>query len=38
VEADEYDRMFLGLRPRIAVVTTIEHDHPDCYPNAGGVL
>ncbi len=32
VEADEYDRMFLGLRPRIAVVTTIEHDHPDCYP------
>lgn len=34
VEADEYDRMFLGLRPRIAVVTTIEHDHPDCYPTA----
>lgn len=32
VEADEYDRMFLGLQPRIAVVTTIEHDHPDCYP------
>lgn len=32
VEADEYDRMFLGLRPQIAVVTSIEHDHPDCYP------
>jgi UDP-N-acetylmuramate--alanine ligase len=32
VEADEYDRMFLGLRPKIAVVTNIEHDHPDCYP------
>lgn len=32
VEADEYDRMFLGLQPEIAVVTTIEHDHPDCYP------
>ena len=32
VEADEYDRMFLGLRPDIAVVTNIEHDHPDCYP------
>lgn len=32
IEADEYDRMFLGLRPRIAVVTNIEHDHPDCYP------
>lgn len=32
IEADEYDRMFLGLRPQIAVVTNVEHDHPDCYP------
>ncbi len=32
IEADEYDRMFLGLRPQIAVITNIEHDHPDCYP------
>jgi UDP-N-acetylmuramate--alanine ligase len=32
IEADEYDRTFLGLRPDIAVVTTLEHDHPDCYP------
>ncbi len=32
VEADEYDRMFLGLRPSIEVVTNLEHDHPDCYP------
>lgn len=32
VEADEYDYMFLGLRPRIAVVTNIEHDHPDFFP------
>jgi len=32
VEADEYDRMFLGLHPAIEVVTNIEHDHPDCYP------
>lgn len=32
IEADEYDRMFLGLAPRIAVVTNLEHDHPDCYP------
>lgn len=32
IEADEYDRMFLGLQPRYAVVTNIEHDHPDCYP------
>ncbi|MCJ7700574.1 MAG: UDP-N-acetylmuramate--L-alanine ligase [Anaerolineales bacterium] len=32
IEADEYDRMFLGLNPKIAVVTNVEHDHPDCYP------
>jgi UDP-N-acetylmuramate--alanine ligase len=32
VEADEYDRMFLGLQPALAVVTNIEHDHPDCFP------
>jgi UDP-N-acetylmuramate--alanine ligase len=32
IEADEYDRMFLGLTPTIEVVTNIEHDHPDCYP------
>jgi UDP-N-acetylmuramate--alanine ligase len=34
IEADEYDLMFLGLRPTIAVVTNIEHDHPDCFPTA----
>jgi UDP-N-acetylmuramate--alanine ligase len=32
IEADEYDHMFLGLRPKLAVITNIEHDHPDCYP------
>ncbi len=32
IEADEYDRMFLGLKPKIEVVTNIEYDHPDCYP------
>ena len=35
IEADEYDRMFLGLRPRYAVLTNLEHDHPDIYPTAG---
>lgn len=30
IEADEYDRMFLGLNPRIAIITNVEHDHPDC--------
>jgi len=32
IEADEYDYMFWGLNPTIAVVTNIEHDHPDCFP------
>ena len=32
IEADEYDHMFLGLRPWVEVVTNVEHDHPDCYP------
>lgn len=32
IEADEYDRMFLGLKPRIEIVTNMEYDHPDCYP------
>jgi UDP-N-acetylmuramate--alanine ligase len=32
IEADEYDRMFLGLSPRMAVITNIEHDHPDSFP------
>jgi UDP-N-acetylmuramate--alanine ligase len=32
IEADEYDYMFWGLNPNIAVVTNIEHDHPDCFP------
>ncbi len=32
IEADEYDRMFLGLKPHIEIITNLEHDHPDCYP------
>ena len=31
VEADEYDRSFLSLRPQMAVVTTIEPDHMEIY-------
>lgn len=31
IEADEYDRMFMGLRPHITIVTTIELDHPDMF-------
>ena len=33
IEADEYDYMFLGLKPQIAVVTSLEHDHPDLFPS-----
>lgn len=32
IEADEYDYMFWGLSPEIAIVTNVEHDHPDCFP------
>ena len=32
IEADEYDRMFLGLHPEIILITYLEHDHPDCFP------
>lgn len=32
IEADEYDRMFLGLQLEVAVVTNVEWDHVDCYP------
>jgi len=31
VEADEYDRSFLTLRPAVAVVTAIDADHLDIY-------
>lgn len=31
IEADEYDNMFHGLRPQVAVVTSLEYDHPDFF-------
>lgn len=31
VEADEFDRSFLSLTPTIAVLTTLDTDHLDCY-------
>jgi UDP-N-acetylmuramate--alanine ligase len=33
IEADEYDRTFLALRPHIAVITNVEWDHVDIYPS-----
>ncbi|HSM57063.1 MAG TPA: UDP-N-acetylmuramate--L-alanine ligase [Candidatus Sulfomarinibacteraceae bacterium] len=38
VEADEYDHMFLGLRPRVEVITNVEHDHPDFFATAADYL
>lgn len=31
VEADEFDRSFLSITPTIAVLTTLDVDHLDCY-------
>ncbi|MFN2114528.1 MAG: UDP-N-acetylmuramate--L-alanine ligase [Anaerolineae bacterium] len=38
VEADEYDRSFHHGHPEFAVVTSIELDHPDIYPNLVDVI
>jgi UDP-N-acetylmuramate--alanine ligase len=38
VEADEYDNAFLGLRPDIAVVTSLEYDHPDFFRTSGDMV
>ena len=31
VEADEFDKAFLSLRPTVAVVNNVEADHLECY-------
>jgi len=31
VEADEYDKAFLSLRPTVAVINNVEPDHLECY-------
>jgi UDP-N-acetylmuramate--alanine ligase len=38
VEADEYDRSFLELKPTVAVVTNVEADHLDTYGALEGVV
>ena len=37
VEADEYDRSFLALRPNVAVVTNVEADHLDIYKDLADI-
>ena len=34
VEADEYDWSFLQLHPDVAIITNIDYDHPDLFPDA----
>jgi UDP-N-acetylmuramate--alanine ligase len=31
LEADEYDRTFIALKPRVSIITNVEMDHPDCF-------
>jgi len=38
VEADEYREHFLSLHPTHAIVTNIDFDHPDYYPNIDAVM
>jgi len=37
VEADEYDRSFLRLKPDVAIVTSLDADHLDIYGTYEGV-
>ncbi|MDQ3855467.1 MAG: Mur ligase domain-containing protein, partial [Chloroflexota bacterium] len=37
-EADEYARSFHYLHPEVAIVTGVELDHPDIYPDLGAVV
>jgi UDP-N-acetylmuramate--alanine ligase len=37
-EADESDRSFLFYQPDLAVVTNLEHDHPDQFPDEASVV
>ena len=36
IEADEFDRFFLHLRPHLAIVTTVDPDHLDTYGHEQG--
>ena len=38
IEADEYDNMFHGLKPNLAVLTNVEHDHPDFFETPAQML
>jgi UDP-N-acetylmuramate--alanine ligase len=38
VEADEFRKAFLQLRPTYGLITNIDWDHPDCYPSLDAVI
>jgi UDP-N-acetylmuramate--alanine ligase len=38
VEACEFKRSFLQLRPQVELITNIDWDHPDCFPTFGDVV
>jgi UDP-N-acetylmuramate--alanine ligase len=38
IEADEYDDMYLGIAPDIAILTSAEWDHPDYFPTESDML
>lgn len=38
VEADEYDRSFMTLKPNITVITSIDTDHLDIYGNYENIV
>jgi UDP-N-acetylmuramate--alanine ligase len=37
IEADEYDRLLLGLQPQVALITSVDWDHVDIYPTRQAV-
>ncbi len=37
IEADEYDRLLLGLVPTTAIITSVDWDHVDIYPTRQSV-
>lgn len=37
VEADEYDRSFLRLKPNVAVITAVDTDHLEIYGSKAGI-
>lgn len=38
VQADEYDGCFLGVSPHLAVVTNVEWEHVDMFPDEVSIL